>query len=130
MPLPSQEAQSFVFGGPLCLGHWSRLPLIASPCLGLISSGVEISISESVPGASNFLTQATLTMGMNDLFPYAVGILLCFGFCSKEDSGAEKENTSVLQHNPSLSGSRNGEENIIDNPYLRPVKKPKIRRKK
>uniref|UniRef100_A0A0D9RFY4 Transcription initiation factor TFIID subunit 8 n=1 Tax=Chlorocebus sabaeus TaxID=60711 RepID=A0A0D9RFY4_CHLSB len=51
-------------------------------------------------------------------------------FCSKEDSGAEKENTSVLQQNPSLSGSRNGEENIIDNPYLRPVKKPKIRRKK
>ncbi|NP_001425511.1 transcription initiation factor TFIID subunit 8 isoform 7 [Homo sapiens] len=47
-----------------------------------------------------------------------------------EDSGAEKENTSVLQQNPSLSGSRNGEENIIDNPYLRPVKKPKIRRKK
>lgn len=56
--------------------------------------------------------------------------LLCFGFCSKDDSGAEKENTSVLQQNPSLPGSRNGEENIIDNPYLRPVKKPKIRRKK
>nr|XP_011752979.1 transcription initiation factor TFIID subunit 8 [Macaca nemestrina] len=49
---------------------------------------------------------------------------------SMEDSGAEKENASVLQQNPSLSGSRNGEENIIDNPYLRPVKKPKIRRKK
>ncbi|KAB0391176.1 hypothetical protein E2I00_010891, partial [Balaenoptera physalus] len=49
---------------------------------------------------------------------------------SVDDSGAEKENTSVLQQNPSLSGSRNGEENIIDNPYLRPVKKPKIRRKK
>ncbi|KAF5929713.1 hypothetical protein HPG69_002436 [Diceros bicornis minor] len=49
---------------------------------------------------------------------------------STDDSGAEKENTSVLQQNPSLSGSRNGEENIIDNPYLRPVKKPKIRRKK
>ncbi|KAF6365454.1 TATA-box binding protein associated factor 8 [Rhinolophus ferrumequinum] len=49
---------------------------------------------------------------------------------STDDSGAEKENTSVLQQNPSLPGSRNGEENIIDNPYLRPVKKPKIRRKK
>uniref|UniRef100_A0A7N5KMF8 Transcription initiation factor TFIID subunit 8 n=2 Tax=Ailuropoda melanoleuca TaxID=9646 RepID=A0A7N5KMF8_AILME len=49
---------------------------------------------------------------------------------STDDSGAEKENTSVLQQNPSLSGSRNGEENVIDNPYLRPVKKPKIRRKK
>ncbi|XP_010975639.1 transcription initiation factor TFIID subunit 8 isoform X2 [Camelus dromedarius] len=48
----------------------------------------------------------------------------------EDDSGAEKENTSVLQQNPSLSGSRNGEENVIDNPYLRPVKKPKIRRKK
>ncbi|ERE88914.1 transcription initiation factor TFIID subunit 8-like protein [Cricetulus griseus] len=46
------------------------------------------------------------------------------------DSGAEKENASVLQQNSSLSGSRNGEENVIDNPYLRPVKKPKIRRKK
>lgn len=47
-----------------------------------------------------------------------------------DDSGAEKENASVLQHNTSLSGSRNGEDNVIDNPYLRPVKKPKIRRKK
>ncbi|XP_010615913.1 transcription initiation factor TFIID subunit 8 [Fukomys damarensis] len=47
-----------------------------------------------------------------------------------DESGAEKENTSVLQQNPSLAGSRNGEETGIDNPYLRPVKKPKIRRKK
>ncbi|XP_040585259.1 transcription initiation factor TFIID subunit 8 isoform X2 [Mesocricetus auratus] len=49
---------------------------------------------------------------------------------STGDSGAEKENASVLQQNSSLSGSRNGEESVIDNPYLRPVKKPKIRRKK
>ncbi|XP_034377635.1 transcription initiation factor TFIID subunit 8 isoform X2 [Arvicanthis niloticus] len=49
---------------------------------------------------------------------------------STDDSGAEKENASVLQQNSSLSGSRNGEESLIDNPYLRPVKKPKIRRKK
>ncbi|NXJ70492.1 TAF8 factor, partial [Rostratula benghalensis] len=49
---------------------------------------------------------------------------------STDDSGPEKENASVLQQNNSLSGSRNGEENVIDNPYLRPVKKPKIRRKK
>ncbi|GAB1301147.1 Transcription initiation factor TFIID subunit 8 [Apodemus speciosus] len=49
---------------------------------------------------------------------------------STDDSGAEKENASVLQQGSSLSGSRNGEESIIDNPYLRPVKKPKIRRKK
>ncbi|NWY36525.1 TAF8 factor, partial [Sylvia atricapilla] len=47
-----------------------------------------------------------------------------------DDAGPEKENTSVLQQNNSLAGSRNGEENVIDNPYLRPVKKPKIRRKK
>lgn len=57
-------------------------------------------------------------------------LILCFVFCSKDESGAEKENTSVLQQNPSLTGSRNGEETVIDNPYLRPVKKPKIRRKK
>lgn len=64
-----------------------------------------------------------LMMGM-------ISFLMPLVFCSKDDSGAEKENTSVLQQNPSLPGSRNGEENIIDNPYLRPVKKPKIRRKK
>uniref|UniRef100_A0A8C5NZ93 Transcription initiation factor TFIID subunit 8 n=1 Tax=Jaculus jaculus TaxID=51337 RepID=A0A8C5NZ93_JACJA len=45
---------------------------------------------------------------------------------STDDSGAEKENASVLQQNPALPGSRNGEESVIDNPYLRPVKKPKI----
>ncbi|NWT34715.1 TAF8 factor, partial [Cardinalis cardinalis] len=49
---------------------------------------------------------------------------------STDDAGPEKENTSVLQQSSSLAGSRNGEENVIDNPYLRPVKKPKIRRKK
>ncbi|KAL1767882.1 transcription initiation factor TFIID subunit 8 isoform X1 [Sigmodon hispidus] len=49
---------------------------------------------------------------------------------STDDSGAEKEHASVLQQNSSLSGSRTGEESIIDNPYLRPLKKPKIRRKK
>nr|XP_012593055.1 transcription initiation factor TFIID subunit 8-like [Microcebus murinus] len=49
---------------------------------------------------------------------------------STDDSGVEKENTSVLQQKPALLGSRNGEESIIDNPYLRPVKKPKLRRKK
>ncbi|NXD31391.1 TAF8 factor, partial [Spelaeornis formosus] len=47
-----------------------------------------------------------------------------------DDAGPEKENTSVLQQSSSVAGSRNGEENVIDNPYLRPVKKPKIRRKK
>ncbi|KAM3933096.1 transcription initiation factor TFIID subunit 8 [Leptodactylus fuscus] len=43
-----------------------------------------------------------------------------------DESGAEKENSSVLQQN-SMKG---GEETLIDNPYLRPVKKPKLRRKK
>uniref|UniRef100_F7G224 Transcription initiation factor TFIID subunit 8 n=1 Tax=Monodelphis domestica TaxID=13616 RepID=F7G224_MONDO len=43
-----------------------------------------------------------------------------------DESSAEKENASVLQQNASLSGSQTGEENLIDNPYLRPVKKPKI----
>lgn len=66
----------------------------------------------------------------HSLLPHATGVLLYSGFCSKDDCGAEKENASVLQQNSSLSGSRNGEENVIDNPYLRPVKKPKIRRKK
>lgn len=63
---------------------------------------------------------------------FSVLNLIIFTLCliCQDDSGAEKENASVLQHNTSLSGSRNGEENLIDNPYLRPVKKPKIRRKK
>ncbi|KAG8589090.1 hypothetical protein GDO81_006249 [Engystomops pustulosus] len=43
-----------------------------------------------------------------------------------DESGNEKENSSVLQQN-SMKGS---EETLIDNPYLRPVKKPKLRRKK
>uniref|UniRef100_A0A8C5LVL8 Transcription initiation factor TFIID subunit 8 n=1 Tax=Leptobrachium leishanense TaxID=445787 RepID=A0A8C5LVL8_9ANUR len=42
-----------------------------------------------------------------------------------DDSGTEKENTSILQQN-----SLKGEDTLIDNPYLRPVKKPKLRRKK
>ncbi|NP_001080509.1 transcription initiation factor TFIID subunit 8 [Xenopus laevis] len=43
-----------------------------------------------------------------------------------DEVGMEKENASVLQQN-SMKG---GEETLIDNPYLRPVKKPKLRRKK
>ncbi|XP_068125579.1 transcription initiation factor TFIID subunit 8 [Hyperolius riggenbachi] len=43
-----------------------------------------------------------------------------------DDAGEEKENSSVLQH----SSMKGGEETLIDNPYLRPVKKPKLRRKK
>lgn len=69
------------------------------------------------------------------LVVYAYFFLMLYGglfvfLMWQDDSGPEKENASVLQQNTSLSGSRNGEENVIDNPYLRPVKKPKIRRKK
>ncbi|XP_078500843.1 transcription initiation factor TFIID subunit 8 isoform X2 [Lissotriton helveticus] len=46
-----------------------------------------------------------------------------------EDAGIEKEN-SILQQNTSLSASKSIDDNLIDNPYLRPVKKPKLRRKK
>ncbi|XP_051832162.1 transcription initiation factor TFIID subunit 8-like [Antechinus flavipes] len=49
---------------------------------------------------------------------------------STDESGAEKENASAQQQNTSLSGSRAREENLIDNPYLRPVKKPKIQQKR
>ncbi|XP_062871361.1 transcription initiation factor TFIID subunit 8 [Trichomycterus rosablanca] len=43
-----------------------------------------------------------------------------------DDAGADKEN-AVL---PPGGGLKSNEENMIDNPYLRPVKKPKVRRKK
>ncbi|XP_067863669.1 transcription initiation factor TFIID subunit 8 [Heptranchias perlo] len=46
-----------------------------------------------------------------------------------DELSAEKEN-SMLQQNSGLSNSKNSEEQMIDNPYLRPVKKPKVRRKK
>ncbi|XP_041512282.1 transcription initiation factor TFIID subunit 8 isoform X7 [Microtus oregoni] len=50
---------------------------------------------------------------------------------SEQDEQTDTENIALhISSNSSLSGSRNGEESIIDNPYLRPVKKPKIRRKK
>ncbi|KAG8451054.1 hypothetical protein GDO86_003368 [Hymenochirus boettgeri] len=43
-----------------------------------------------------------------------------------DEVGVEKENSSVLQQN----SIKSGEDTLIDNPYLRPVKKPKLRRKK
>ncbi|NP_001279500.1 transcription initiation factor TFIID subunit 8 isoform X2 [Callorhinchus milii] len=46
-----------------------------------------------------------------------------------DELSSEKEN-SVLQQGSGLSNSKNGEDTMIDNPYLRPVKKPKVRRKK
>ncbi|XP_030623450.1 transcription initiation factor TFIID subunit 8 [Chanos chanos] len=46
-----------------------------------------------------------------------------------DDPGADKEN-SVLPPGGVVPACKANEENMIDNPYLRPVKKPKVRRKK
>ncbi|CAB1336642.1 unnamed protein product [Coregonus sp. 'balchen'] len=46
-----------------------------------------------------------------------------------DDPGADKEN-SVLPPGGVVPLMKVSEENMIDNPYLRPVKKPKVRRKK
>ncbi|XP_072553332.1 transcription initiation factor TFIID subunit 8 [Salminus brasiliensis] len=46
-----------------------------------------------------------------------------------DDPGADKEN-AVLPPGGVVPTVKNNEENVIDNPYLRPVKKPKVRRKK
>ncbi|TRY87005.1 hypothetical protein DNTS_009114 [Danionella cerebrum] len=51
------------------------------------------------------------------------------GHITQDDLGADKEN-EVLPPGGGLSTSKVIEDNIIDNPYLRPVKKPKVRRKK
>ncbi|XP_072336069.1 transcription initiation factor TFIID subunit 8 isoform X2 [Scyliorhinus torazame] len=48
---------------------------------------------------------------------------------NSDEMSTEKEN-AMLQQNSGLSNSKSNEEPMIDNPYLRPVKKPKIRRKK
>ncbi|KAG1961001.1 transcription initiation factor TFIID subunit [Pimephales promelas] len=47
----------------------------------------------------------------------------------QDDSGADKEN-AVLPPGGAVPTGKANEENMIDNPYLRPVKKPKVRRKK
>lgn len=46
-----------------------------------------------------------------------------------DDPGAEKEN-SMLPPNGVVASAKASEDSMIDNPYLRPVKKPKVRRKK
>ncbi|XP_078806328.1 transcription initiation factor TFIID subunit 8 isoform X2 [Oryzias latipes] len=48
---------------------------------------------------------------------------------SQDDPGADKEN-SMLPPSAVVSSAKANEDNMIDNPYLRPVKKPKVRRKK
>ncbi|XP_051961809.1 transcription initiation factor TFIID subunit 8-like [Xyrauchen texanus] len=47
----------------------------------------------------------------------------------QDDPGADKEN-AVLPPGGGMPSGKANEENMIDNPYLRPVKKPKVRRKK
>ncbi|KAI7794322.1 transcription initiation factor TFIID subunit 8 [Triplophysa rosa] len=47
----------------------------------------------------------------------------------QDDQGADKEN-AVLPPGGGVPAGKPSEENMIDNPYLRPVKKPKVRRKK
>ncbi|TNN65245.1 Transcription initiation factor TFIID subunit 8 [Liparis tanakae] len=46
-----------------------------------------------------------------------------------DDPGADKEN-SMLPPGVVVPSTKASEDNVIDNPYLRPVKKPKVRRKK
>ncbi|KAM6924502.1 transcription initiation factor TFIID subunit 8 [Xenentodon cancila] len=46
-----------------------------------------------------------------------------------DDPGADKEN-SMLPPSGGVPSAKVNEDNVIDNPYLRPVKKPKVRRKK
>uniref|UniRef100_A0A9J7WXQ1 Transcription initiation factor TFIID subunit 8 n=2 Tax=Cyprinus carpio TaxID=7962 RepID=A0A9J7WXQ1_CYPCA len=48
---------------------------------------------------------------------------------SQDDQSADKENV-VLPPGGVVPTGKANEENMIDNPYLRPVKKPKVRRKK
>lgn len=47
----------------------------------------------------------------------------------QDDPNADKENP-MLPPNGVVSSAKGSEDNMIDNPYLRPVKKPKVRRKK
>ncbi|XP_028265268.1 transcription initiation factor TFIID subunit 8 isoform X2 [Parambassis ranga] len=46
-----------------------------------------------------------------------------------DETGTEKEE-SMLPPSGVVSSAKANEDNVIDNPYLRPVKKPKVRRKK
>lgn len=54
---------------------------------------------------------------------------MCNLFVPQDDPGAEKEN-SMLPPNGVVASAKASEDSMIDNPYLRPVKKPKVRRKK
>ena len=47
----------------------------------------------------------------------------------QDDPGADKENP-MLPPSGVVPSTKSSEDNVIDNPYLRPVKKPKVRRKK
>lgn len=52
-----------------------------------------------------------------------------FVFLIQDDPSADKENP-MLPPNGVVPSAKSSEDNMIDNPYLRPVKKPKVRRKK
>ncbi|XP_077401848.1 transcription initiation factor TFIID subunit 8 [Vanacampus margaritifer] len=46
-----------------------------------------------------------------------------------DEAAVDKEN-AMLPPGGAIASSKGNEDNVIDNPYLRPVKKPKVRRKK
>lgn len=52
-----------------------------------------------------------------------------FSSLIQDDPGADKENP-MLPPSGVVPSTKASEDNVIDNPYLRPVKKPKVRRKK
>lgn len=54
---------------------------------------------------------------------------MCSVSLVQDDPGTDKEN-SILPPTGVVPSAKVSEENVIDNPYLRPVKKPKVRRKK
>lgn len=47
----------------------------------------------------------------------------------QDDAAVDKEN-AMLPPGGVIPSTKSSEDNVIDNPYLRPVKKPKVRRKK
>ncbi|XP_054649915.1 transcription initiation factor TFIID subunit 8 [Dunckerocampus dactyliophorus] len=51
------------------------------------------------------------------------------GTIISDDLGVDKEN-AMLPPSGTIPSTKGNEDNVIDNPYLRPVKKPKVRRKK
>lgn len=65
----------------------------------------------------------------NLCFLISLAIFFKITFFVQDDQGADKENAG-LPPGGGVPAVKPSEENMIDNPYLRPVKKPKVRRKK